>query len=178
MTDQVALDQPDSVAVLWKRWAAALDDLRRRGVIRSTGRPVQDYSESLAFRALDGTRRARGQGYDFDGADGLRYEVKGLRPGQVDNPRRLANVTMTRPLPFDYLVAVFLSPDMEVFRASKIPAEVVERYARSKGVRLTDELFAEPGTEDVTNQLRAIQAEEDGYPAAEAEGGGAGRPAL
>lgn len=154
---------PDSIAEVWSLWAAALDDLYARGLIRSTGRAVADYAESLAFRALDGEAwLPRGAGGDFRAKTGLLYEVKGLRPGQTDNPRRFVSVSTRRPLPFDFLVAVFFTPSMVVRRASLVPARIVEGYAGSRGsLTLNEDLLGQPDAEDITEQVLAVQRHQD-----------------
>src|SRR5712671_1175595 len=60
--------------------AGVIDELRRRGVIRTTNNPVADYAELLAARAFGLVLAGRSEaGYDATDAAGNRYQVKARR---------------------------------------------------------------------------------------------------
>jgi hypothetical protein len=119
-----------SVQELLKLWAAVLNQLQARGVVRSANNPVADYAELLVAHHF-GVEPAGGSqaGYDLITKEGERIQVKGLRKtrpgrGQLSAIRRLESDA------FDTLIAVVFEPDFSDFVAWRIPHDVVSRYAR------------------------------------------------
>ena len=69
--------RPEALLALY---ATILDELRDRGIVRSTNNPVGDYAEYLVATAL-GLRLADNatSGFDAIGPDDLLYQVKARR---------------------------------------------------------------------------------------------------
>ena len=74
-------------------WALAMEELRRRGIVRSSNNPVADIAEALVADTLGLRLAPKGaQGYDAEGDDGRRYQVKSRRL-TGHNRRRRARAT-------------------------------------------------------------------------------------
>src|SRR5262245_25858891 len=84
--------QRSSTRDLWRRWRDVLSELRKRGVLRSTGNPVGDYAEYLVAEAF-GLKRFAGPNPAIDAIapDGTRYSIKARRwePGNL-RPTRVS----------------------------------------------------------------------------------------
>lgn len=155
-----------STPELLRLYTWILDELRVRGVQRSTNNPAGDYAEWLVKEGL-GLDLADNSiaGYDAIGPDQLRYQVKGRRLTAANGSRQLGTIRgMRDPAvdPFDILVGVLFSADFTIARAAAIPIEVVRERARWQqhvnGYRLMllDSIWSDPRVVDITERLRAI----------------------
>ena len=116
---------------LLQLYALILDELRRRGVIRSTNNPVADYTEHLVTTRL-GLSLLRGSSPGFDATDkkGLRYQIKSRR---LTSANRVANLGAIRNLqenPFDQLIAVVYQSDFKIFFAVQISLKLVKKHSK------------------------------------------------
>jgi hypothetical protein len=65
---------------LLAQYANIMEELRRRGVIRSSNNPVADYAEYLCEKALSLKRTGKSaKGFDATDSKGRRYQIKGRR---------------------------------------------------------------------------------------------------
>jgi hypothetical protein len=120
-----------STKELFSLFADVLDELNKRGVLKTQNNPVADYAEWLVAHSL-GLKLERNsrEGFDALGSDGVRYQIKGRRI-HPDNPsRQLGVIRNLSRKEFDFLVAVIFGKDFSLQEAWKIPLEQVERYAR------------------------------------------------
>jgi hypothetical protein len=163
LNDQVTL-RATSVETLLAGYAAILDELLDRGVIRSTNQPLGDYAEHLVAAALGLTLAGNStSGFDAVGTDGVRYQVKSRRLTARNTSRQLGFMRgLDAPEdPFDALVGILFGADFRVERAALVPIAVV----RARAVRvdhvnawrmmLTDAVWATPGVADLTDAIRA-----------------------
>ena len=61
-------------------WAIAMEEMRRRDLVRSSNDPAADIAEALVAKRLGLTLAPKvAQGYDAEGPDGRRYQVKSRR---------------------------------------------------------------------------------------------------
>lgn len=80
----------NSAATLWLLYREVLAELKRRGVLRSTGGPVGDYGDYLVVRALRLKRASYpSPAYDAAASDGLTYSIKARRWGRTERPTRV-----------------------------------------------------------------------------------------
>ena len=105
--------QGRTLRTLLLNYGAILDELIRRGVLRSRNSPVADYSEWLAAGALR-LRLEQKSRKGFDASDprtASRYQIKGRQP-TPDNPsRQLGVIRGLDERDFDKLVALVFGPD-------------------------------------------------------------------
>lgn len=149
---------------LLRLYASILDELRQRGVVRSTNNPVADYAEWLTARAL-GLRLAGNSsaGYDAVGSDGILYQVKSRRLTKENASRQLSAIRgLSTPDadPFQFLVGVLFASDFSIGRAALIPVSVIRAKAKwmphVNGWRfmLTDAIWGLDGVSDISDEVR------------------------
>lgn len=137
------------------------DELRSREVVRSSNNPTGDYAEYLFCRAFGWMQEANSaKGFDAIGPDGkTRYQIKGRRIHEHNKSRQLSAIRDLDLGQFDMLAGVIFDADFRVLRAALVPHAVV--LARSKFKRSTnshtffllDDVWDEPGVQDVTAEL-------------------------
>jgi len=145
--------------------AQALEELRRRGLIRSSNNPVGDYAEYLFCKAF-GWRQADNSAKDADavGCDGVRYQIKGRRLTKRNMSRQLGALRRLPEKNFDILAGVLFNEDFSIRRAALAPHAVVEDRAtyvdatKSWRMMLTEDVWTCQGVTDVTAALIAASA--------------------
>lgn len=150
-----------SVIELLRLYAAVLDELKERGVLRTGNGPLGDYAERL-FASAFGWRLAVNAASGFDAeCGGVHYQIKARRLATPNGSRQLGVIRNLEGRPFDVLAAVLFDGRFDVQRAALIPYEiVVERAKWTKHVNghrflLPEAVWELPGVEDVTLALRA-----------------------
>lgn len=135
-----------------------LAELRRRGVIRSGNAPAGDYAELLVQRATGGELAPNSQrSWDVETPTGQHLQVKAR---VVTNPRAVGErqLSVFRSWEFDAVVIVLFDDEFRVWRAARLPVEILEQAGRFvahvSGFRVmaTDELLDQG--EDWTERLR------------------------
>jgi len=115
---------------LLKLQAAAIEELRSRGIVRTANNPVGDYAEWLVSKALGlqlvGNSAA---GYDAVSPSGVKVQIKGRRVTAKNPSRQLSAVRNLDNHDFDELVAVIFNEAFEIVEAVSIPHKVVGEYA-------------------------------------------------
>jgi hypothetical protein len=158
--------QSAGVVELLQMQAAAIEELRRRKVVRTSNAPLGDYAEHLFACAFGWTLSPNsGAGHDAVCGAGTRYQIKARRlRDDVPGERQLG---ILRGLPdgsFDHLAAILFDADFSVRRAAVIPHAVVagraSRTSHVNGWRFTldDAVWTLPGVRDVTGDVRAAAA--------------------
>ena len=154
----------DNPRDLLRQYAAILDRLRETGVVRTQNNPVADYSEWLVSRALCLSMAAKStKGYDAIDSDGVRYEIKARRLTQENGSRRLSAIRGLDEQHFDWMIGLLFDHDFNLVRAAKIPWVVVNRlsshneHTNSSIFHLRDQVWQEPGVEDITERISAAQ---------------------
>ena len=110
--------------------ASVIDELKKRGVVRTKNNPVGDYTEWLVAKALRLHLAGKSEaGCDATDSKGLRYQIKGRRV-TPDNPsRQLSAIRNLDAKEFDVLAAVILDANYDVTDAVLVPHEVIGQYA-------------------------------------------------
>lgn len=151
-----------SVRELLAGYGAIMDELRAREIVRSANSPVSDYAELLFCKAYGWKRENNSSaGYDAKDRNGVRYQIKGRRLTRLNASRQLGAIRKLDEKPFEYLAGVLFDQRFEILRAAIIPVKIVS--ARSSYVShtnswrflLRDDIWAEKGVRDVTEELRA-----------------------
>jgi hypothetical protein len=141
---------------------AVLEELRRRGVIRTTNNPAGDFAETLFARAFGWTLANNSAlGYDATDAAGQRYQIKSRRLTAHNPSRQLSFIRRLPERAFDTLAAVLFDEVYGVWRAILLPHELIEPRARFSShangwlLLLEDKVWDLAGARDVTEELRA-----------------------
>jgi hypothetical protein len=143
--------------------ARVTDELRTRGITRSSNNPTGDLAEYLFCRAFGWTQADNSKAnIDALGPDGIRYQIKGRRVTRFNKSRQLSAIRDFEGAHFDFLAGVLFAEDYTMMRAAIIPrAVVVDRAVfvqrtNSHKFLLRDEVWTAPDVRDVTADLRAV----------------------
>jgi hypothetical protein len=153
-----------SAPELLRLHAATADELRRRGVVRSSNNPVGDLAEYLFCRAFGwGMAPKSAKAADAICSDGKLYQIKSRRITTHNPSRQLGVLRELDGAHFDFLAAILFAEDYTVLRVAIIPHASVltgaTYVARTNSWRflLRDTVWEWPETRDVTSDLRAVQ---------------------
>lgn len=154
-----------SIPELFTTYRAVLSELKRRKIVRTENAPAGDYAEYLVARALEAELAPNSErSYDMKTPDGRRIQVKCRVTDETGkNPR--TQLSPFRTFDFDQAAVVLFASDYTVKRAALIPKEHVEngaRYVKHVNgyiVHARPALFDAPGSEDITDLLRAAAGE-------------------
>lgn len=143
--------------------ARVADELRARGITRSSNNPTGDLAEYIFCKAFGWTQAGNSSAnIDAIGSDGTKYQIKGRRVTRYNKSRQLSAIRDLAGAHFDYLAGVLFAEDYSLLRAAIIPRAVaVERASfveRTNSHRfiLRDDVWDAPGVRDVTMELRAV----------------------
>ncbi len=157
-----------SVRDLLSVFANVMEQLRERGVVRSSNNPVADYCESLVARALalKPLRRSNKGADAIDESDGKKYEIKGRRITKHNPSTQLSVIRDLDSHHFDYLVGVLFDDNFGVTHAHRIPYDVVKdvagdrrEYVNGWIIHLRPSLWERSGVLDITPQVKKAQIE-------------------
>lgn len=145
---------------LLQLYAAVMEELRTRGVVRSSNNPVADYTERLVAERLGLERTGNSvAGHDAVDRSGRRYQIKGRRITAHNRSTQLSALRDLDHIPFEYLVGVVYREDFSVDYAGLVPYEVVLEtssfVARTNSHRfmMRRSVLADPRVTDVTAKL-------------------------
>lgn len=150
-----------SDAQLLRRYAAVMDDLVARGIVRTGNNPASDYAEWLFAKAFKATlSRSSNAGFDATDKRGQRYQVKSRRAGRDGLSTQLGVIRDEELKKFDRLIVVFFEHDFTVRAAYLAPHRLVKKYGRyskhQRGHILTwrGPITGDAAVEDVTKRVR------------------------
>lgn len=136
---------------------ALLDELKRRGVVRSKNNPTGDYAEWLVSEKLGLSLETNSsKGFDATDSQGFRYQIKGRRVTLNNPSTQLGVIRNFEAADFDFLLAVIFDVDWRVLRAVKIPHKIVGELATFRKhqnghiMHLRPSILDVPEVEDVT----------------------------
>lgn len=155
-----ATHQEMSIRELLTTHCAILEELRRRGVVRSSNNPTGDYAEWLVASKL-GLQLApkSAKGFDATDANGIRYQIKARRVTANNPSTQLSVIRDITSCNFDVLIAVIFSDTWDVAAAARIPREAVSNLATFRShvnghvMHLRKTTFSVAGVEDITAVL-------------------------
>jgi hypothetical protein len=156
-------------------YASLMEELRTRGIVRSSNNPVADFTEFLVARALGLTLEGKSAaGHDAIDTTGVRYQIKGRRPTEHNRSVQLGIMRNLSSRPFDVLAAVIYSPTFSVSYGGVIPIEVVSelghfsKHSNGQVFHFRRSVLNDPRVTDITDKLAAAQhgAPADGLAAA------------
>ena len=150
------------LADLLKSYCNVLNELRRRGITRSSNNPVADYTEHLVARALGLTRTGNSvPGHDAVDLEGRRYQIKGQRLTPQNPSTQLSAIRNLPKRSFEFLIAVVYRPDFVVDYAAQVPYETVVQlstynaHTNSHRLLMKRAFLVHPGVIDVTSRVAA-----------------------
>lgn len=153
-----------TTADILQLYSDALEELRRREVLRSANNPSGDYGELLFSRAFGWKlENNSSSGFDAIDANSVRYQIKCRRITPRNPSRQLSYIRNLTANPFDVLAGVLLDQNFRVLRAATIPVAVIQEKAayvehvNAWRMILRDSVWDIPGVQDVTGELLAVQ---------------------
>lgn len=139
------------------------DELRKRGITRSSNNPTGDLAEYLFCKAFGWKQAGNSQAnVDAIGPDETRYQIKGRRVTRFNKSRQLSAIRNMAGSRFDFLAGVIFKENYTVLRAALIPhAVALERatyveHTNSHRFLLRDDVWSARDVRDVTNELKAV----------------------
>ena len=138
---------------------AVIEELRRRGVVRTANNPIGDYTEWLVCSRLELKIQGNSQAA-FDAVDpqnGDRYQIKGRRSNS--NSVQFSSIRNLENHGFDFVVAVVFNEDYSIrfaFRIAHAAVPALAHYqAHTNGLNLilTERAVEQDGVEDITHRL-------------------------
>ncbi len=146
---------------LFEEYAAIMDELKYREVIRTFNNPVADYAEWLVARTLKLELETNSKaGYDGVNLDGIRYQIKCRRLQDEKASRQLGVIRKLEEEEFDFLVGLLFNRDFSVKEAYLIPHEVIEKYAKYRKhqnghiIYLKGPLLEDPKVKNITDKFK------------------------
>jgi hypothetical protein len=143
--------------------AQVADELRSRGITRSSNNPTGDLAEYLFCKAFGWTQSANSnRSIDAIDSEGIRYQVKGRRITRFNNSRQLSAIRDLAGAHFDFLAGILFNEDYTVMKAALIPHSVAleqasfVEYTNSHKFMLRDDVWSATGVRDVTAELCAV----------------------
>ena len=140
------------------------EELRARGITRSSNNPTGDLAEYIFCKAFDWKQAGNSNAnLDAVGPDGARYQIKGRRLTRHSGARQLSAIRDLEGCHFDVLAGVLFGEDYGILRAALIPRLIVTKratfVARTNSHRflLRDDVWDAPGVRDVTDALKAVE---------------------
>ena len=151
-----------SVNELLIAFGQILNELRKRGIVRSQNNPVGDYTEWLVSKAFGLTLQNNSKsGFDAVDAKGVRYQIKGRRLHSRNESRQLGVIRNLEAEEFDFLIGVLFAEDFSVLEAYKIPYKLVgpphSRFCRHQNgniLILNGAVLSAEGVVPVDKQLK------------------------
>lgn len=150
-----------TIAELLATHSKVLDELGKRGVLRSKNNPTGDYGEWLVSKAMELTLAGNSaKGYDATDKQGLRYQIKCRRVTPSNPSTQLSVIRNLGEANFDFLLAVIFDENWEVTRAVKIAHSAIAKLATYRDhvnghvMYVRPSILTEPGIEDVSSLLR------------------------
>jgi hypothetical protein len=137
-----------------------LDELKRRGIVRSRNNPVADYAEWLVSKAFNlNLQPNSNSGFDAIDSNGVKYQIKGRRLHPSNQSRQLGVIRNLKAKKFDFLIGVIFDKDFSVLEAYKIPHRLIKansRFSKHQNgniLILKGDILSTKGVERIDEQL-------------------------
>lgn len=145
---------------LLRTHASIIEELRQRGVVRTTNNPIADYTEWLVSTKLGMQLTGNSNsGYDATDSAGTRYQIKGRRIPTSQMSATLSTIRNLTNRDFHWLIAVIFEPDFSIRYAAQIPHSLVgevavfRAYQNGHILNLRRSILEQEGVRDLTNAL-------------------------
>lgn len=149
-----------STSELLASYREVLAELRRREIVRTGNAPTGDYAETLVKVAFNGELAPNSEkSWDVLTPEGEKLQVKSRL---LDDPTKSKQRQLSpiRSWGFDYLAIVLFDSTYRVWRAVKVPADLVRgtgthsEWVNGELIIARDSLLDHPQAEDLTELLR------------------------
>jgi hypothetical protein len=138
-----------------------IEELHRRGVVRTNNNPVSDYGEWLVWQKLNLTLATNSKkGYDAMDKNGIKYEIKSRKLTTKNGSRQLGVIRNLELHQFDFLIGLIFNNMFEMVEAYKIPHGIIKKYATFSDhqhghiVQLRGKLLEDKRTENILKYFK------------------------
>ncbi len=135
-------------------------------MLRTSNKPVADYSEWLVLRCLRLTLACNtSSSHDTTDVKGIKYQIKGRRVGPKIKSVQLSDIRNLETRPFEVLVTLIFEFDFSIQHAAAVSNDMVLEYAsypKHTNLHLfhvLDSLFKGTMIYDIRPLMSIIQAE-------------------
>lgn len=109
--------------------AKAIEELRRRNIVRTSNNPIGDYTEWLVSKKMNLTLVANSKaGFDAISEEGVTFQIKARRVTRFNRSRQLSVIRNYDAKEFDWLIAVIFDEDYKILNAYLVPHESIGKY--------------------------------------------------
>jgi len=142
-----------------------MEELRRRGIVRSANNPTGDLAEYIFCKAYGWNREGNSKA-GFDATckrTKKKYQIKARRVTSRNKSRQLSAIRELDACHFDFLAGVIFNERYEVVRAIVVPHGAIRgrctyvEHTNSHKLLLHDDVWKLPGAKDVTRKLQAVK---------------------
>jgi len=151
-----------SISELLKLHAAAIDELKNRGVLRTKNNPVGDYAEWLVSSAFNLTlANNSAAGHDAESRDGKKIQIKSRRITENNRSKQLGVIRNLEKNDFDELIAVIFNESYEIIEAYSIPHSTISKYSAHRAhvnghiLHLRGALLLDNSVLNISDKLKA-----------------------
>ena len=142
-------------------YSLIIEELIRRGVIRTTNNPVADYAEYIVAKKL-GLKLENNStaGHDAIDENNIKYQIKSRRNNDRNKSKQLGVIRNLELKKFDYLIGVIFNDKFHVLEAYKIPVGAISDYARFSPhqnghiLALKGKVLRDERIEDISSKIR------------------------
>jgi hypothetical protein len=138
-----------------------MDELKKRGVVRTRNNPVSDYAEWLVHKKMGFRLTGNStQGVDATDDKGIRYQVKARHLISRSSSKQLGVIRNFKKKQFDFLIVVMFDRDFNIESAFQIPHGLISKYARFSRHQnghiliMRGGVLSDSRTRDITSKLR------------------------
>lgn len=141
-----------------------LEELKRRGILRSNNTPTADYAEWLASRAFGLEIQPKSQkGYDAIDSRGIKFEIKGRKITPSNPSRQLGVIRNLDDKNFDFLIGILFDKDFSVLEAYRIPHGIISKHSsysehqNGEILHLKGDILSAKDVERIDEQIRKAE---------------------
>lgn len=142
-----------------------MEELRRRGIVRSANNPTGDLAEYIFCKAFDWAREGNSKA-GFDASckrTKKKYQIKARRVTSRNKSRQLSAIRELDNCHFDFLAGIIFNERYEVAKAIIVPHSSIRgrctyvEHTNSHKLLLHDDVWKLPGAKDVTKKLQGVK---------------------
>lgn len=142
-----------------------MEELRRRGIVRSANNPTGDLAEYIFCKAFGWDREGNSKA-GFDATcrrTKKKYQIKARRVTSRNKSRQLSAIRELDGCHFDFLAGIIFNERYEVAKAIIVPHSSIQgrctyvKRTNSHKLLLHDDVWKLPGAKDVTTKLQAVE---------------------
>ncbi len=118
-----------STLKLLQTYSDIINELKTRGVLRTTNNPVSDYAEYLVAEKLKIKLEVNSK-KSYDATDLRSKKTYQIKSRRIIKPTGSFQLGIMRSLDFDFLIVVIFNQDFSISYICQIPKKIITNYAK------------------------------------------------